>query len=251
MRRTAAFLATATLISALRVPATPPSDVQSASRRGLVASTAAPFLAGVFQPIQPALAAFGLGGSGVQSQVVSSPDICQGRCQDQDFVVIRYIGRRLDSTTPFDSRYAKRPLVYELGSFYLPGVDESIEGACVGSKLKLSWARCPDLGPEYAALLPPGTPIEMDVELLSIKYSLFGEKMRNASSTYWFAEAPLTLTSQVDDRGFVDRGRGVEIKKDNPFSIAPGEKSLISNPSSSLTNLFTGFFEFKLPDLPF
>ena len=98
--------------------------------------------------------------------------------------------------------------MYELGSFYLPRVDDGIEGLCVGSKVKLTWARSPDLGEALASRLPAGTPIELELELLTIRYSLFGEKMRNASSTYWFAEAPLTLTSAADyERGHLDLAR--------------------------------------------
>ena len=59
----------------------------------------------------------------------------------------------------------------------------------------------------------------------------------------WFAPEPLTLTSAPDfERGHLSE-RDVVVTKDNPFSIAPGEKSLISNPTSELTNLFTNFFE--------
>ena len=75
-----------------------------------------------------------------------------------------------------------------------------------------------------------------------VRYSLFGEKMKNASSTYWFADAPLTLSSEPDyERGHAGGGVPV-IAKENPFSIAPGEKSLISNPSGVITSLFDDFF---------
>ena len=102
--------------------------------------------------------------------------------------------------------------------------------------------RCPQLA--YS--------MSIDMELLNIRYSLFGEKMRNASNTYWFTEQPLTLTSAVDERGHANRARDVVIGKDNPFSIAPGEKNLISNPSSVLGPLFSGKLELpELPKLPF
>ena len=56
------------------------------------------------------------------------------------------------------------------------------------------------------------------------------------------AEAPLTLSSAYDERGH-SSARVPTIGKDNPFSIAPGEKSLISNPSGVITSLFDGVFE--------
>ena len=201
----------------------------------------------------PASAFFGGDSPLPRVQLLSSPEICQGRCKEQDFVVVRYVGRFADGSV-FDKRYSSRPLTYELGSFYLPGIDDGLDGACVGSKFKFSWARGPNLGEPYASVLPPDSNIEVELELLSIRYSLFGEKMRNASSTYWFTEQPLTLTSAADfERGHQDRGKEVVVEKDNPFSVAPGEKSLISNPSSSITNLFTGWFTGfpTLPSLPF
>jgi hypothetical protein len=59
----------------------------------------------------------------------------------------------------------------------------------------------------------------------------------------WFAEAPLTLTSAADYRRGHASNRAPVVTKDNPFSIAPGEKSIISNPSSVIGPLFSGFFE--------
>jgi hypothetical protein len=198
-----------------------------ASRRSIIALS--PLLLGP----RPATAA-----SGPSVDILSSPSICQGRCREQDFVVVRYVGRRADGT-PFDTRYAETPLIYELGGFYLPGVDKALEGSCVGSRLRLSWASSPPVGDE--AKLPTGTPIELELELLTIRYSLFGEKMRDASNRYWFTEQPLTLTSAADYTRGHATSRIPEIKKDNPFSIAPGENSIISNPTSMLTPLFSGF----------
>jgi len=188
----------------------------------------------------PALPSLGLAGNPA-IELLSAAPVCQGRCRDQDFIVVRYIGRRSDSGAVFDERYAKQPLVYELGSFYMPGVDDALIGACVGEKYRLTWMSSPSLGADANSLLPPGTPIEMELELLTIKYSLFGEKMRNATNTYWFNSEPLTLTSAVDARGHIS-SRTPVVVKDNPFSIAPGEKNIISNPSSVLGPLFRGFF---------
>ena len=50
---------------------------------------------------------------------MGSPEVCQARANEQDFVVIKYTGRFADGTV-FDDRYAEQPLTYELGSFYLP-----------------------------------------------------------------------------------------------------------------------------------
>lgn len=186
---------------------------------------------------QPSMAARG---SAPRVELLSSPDICQGRCRDQDFVVLRYTGRFADGR-PFDERYATRPLIHELGSFYLPGVDDALVGACVGSRLRMTWERSPSLGPEYEALLPSGSPIELEMEVVTIRYSLFGEKMRDPTSTYRFTPTPLTLTSAADyERGHAT-SRPPLVTKDNPFAIAPGEKSIISNPTSTLTNLFEGW----------
>lgn len=174
-------------------------------------------------------------------KVIEVPSLCQGRLRDQDFVAVRYVGRFEDGT-PFDERYETSPLIYELGSgFYLPGVDEALEGQCVGTKLLFSWKSSPSLGPEFEKLLPPGSPVEIAMSVDSIRYSLFGEKMRNPRNKYWFAEQPFSLTSPVDSRGHLS-SRDVRVGKENPFSIAPGEKSIISNPSSTLVPLFEGFF---------
>ena len=54
----------------------------------------------------------------------------------------------------------------------------------------------------------PGLAQMPELELATIKYSLFGEKMRNASSTYWFNPEKLTLASAPDGR--VDLGLRVE-----------------------------------------
>ena len=165
---------------------------------------------------------------------------------DQDFVVVRYVGRFADGT-PFDTRYADRDLVYELGAFYLPGVDELLVGRCVGTKLRLRWESCPaPVAAADAALLPAGSAISLEIELRSIKYSLFGEKMRNASSTYWFNPERLTLASAPDGRGHAS-SRTPFLPKDNPFAISPSEISIISNPSGLLKPLLSG----QLPDSPF
>ena len=67
--------------------------------------------------------------------------------------------------------------------------------------------------------------------------------MRDPSNTYWFVQEPLTLTSAADyERGHIS-SRPPVITKENPFSVAAGENSLISNPSSVLGPLFA------LPDL--
>lgn len=178
--------------------------------------------------------------------VLAAPEVCQGRAREQDFVVVKAVGRLADGR-PFDERYAAQPLTYELGSHYLPGVDESLAGRCVGTRLSLAWARAPDLGPSYREQLPPGAPITMELELVGIRYSLFGEKMRNRArgqyaarmEPYYFAPAPLTLTSTVDARGHPSEG-DVTLDKDNPFSIAAGEKNLIANPSGVIEPLFEG-----------
>ena len=178
--------------------------------------------------------------------VLSTPDICQGRCREQDFVCIKYVGRLTDTGKVFDERYAQKPLIYELGSFYLPGLDKGLKDVCVGTKLRFTWARSPALGPEFEAVLPAGSPIELQVELVNIKYALFGEKMRDATNPYWFARAPLTLTSAADYEHGHSSSREPTIGKDNPFSIAAGEKNLISNPQSVLSPIFG---ELKLPEL--
>ena len=227
-------------LSALRAA----TDAAPSTRRRVLhaaAALAAPPL--TLLPPRPALAGLFDGGGGPRVDVISSPSVCQGRCRDQDFVVVNYVGRRKDSGLPFDERYAQRPLTFELGTFYLPGVDEAIDGACVGTKLRCAWRSSPSLGTaEWDRVLPPGTPIELELELVSIRYSLFGEKMRNSASTYWFNPEPLTLTSAVDDRGHTS-DRVPTVTKDNVFSIAPGEKSFISNPTGELGKL--------LPGLPF
>lgn len=203
----------------------------------------APLLASAMLPAMPAAAA-----NRPFVEVLNTPEVCQGRCKKQDFVVVQYVARRSDTGEIFDDRYAQRPLIFELGSFYLPGVDAGLESACVGSRLKFSWPSSPSLGTEFEQLLPAGKPIEIDMQLISIRYALFGEKMRNAESTYRFTPYPLTLTSTADhERGHAAR-TDVVITKDNPFSIAAGETNLITSPTSVLGPLFGDAF--KLPKLP-
>mmetsp|Transcript_7203 Transcript_7203/g.15962 ORF Transcript_7203/g.15962 Transcript_7203/m.15962 type:complete len:227 (+) Transcript_7203:235-915(+) len=170
---------------------------------------------------------------------VRRPEVCQGRTRLQDFVVVRYTGRFADGR-PFDERYSKQPLVYELGSFYLPGFDEALEGMCVGSKFRISWASSPRLRPEDEALLPRGSSIDFDVELLTIRYSLFGEKMRDASNSYWFAPTPLSLTSPADSRGHAS-SKEPQVARANPFAVGPTENSIITNPSGVLKPLLQPF----------
>ena len=100
---------------------------------------------------------------------VSLPDVCQARLRDQDFAVVRYTGRFSNGTT-FDTRYAKDPLTFEVGTFYLPGVDAALEGTCVGSKLRFSWQSSPvPVDAADAQVLPPGSSIVIDMDVLSIK----------------------------------------------------------------------------------
>ena len=68
---------------------------------------------------QPASALLGFGSDRPRVEQVGSPEVCQARANEQDFVVIKYTGRFADGTV-FDDRYAEQPLTYELGSFYLP-----------------------------------------------------------------------------------------------------------------------------------
>ena len=63
--------------------------------------------------------------------------------------------------------------------------------------------------------------------------------MRDASNEYFFNPTRLSLQSAVDRRGHLTSREPV-VKKDNPFSIAPGEKSLISAPSNTLVPLLQG-----------
>ena len=254
-RFTCTFTSRPHLASSRSVPSSPDTvSVEQAEPMKLPTSTAisrrallalAPLLATTPLPTRSALA----GEPGVfppKVSVISTPETCQGRCKEQDFVCIKYVGKRIDTGKVFDDRYAQRPLIYELGSFYIPGVDAALENSCVGNRLKLTWVQSPPLGAEFEELLPAGTPIELDIELVNIKYSLFGEKMRDATSSYRFAQEKLTLTSAPDfERGFA-AAREPVIVKDNPFSIAAGEKNLISNPQSVLGPIFG---ELKLPEL--
>ncbi|KAL1528638.1 hypothetical protein AB1Y20_009976 [Prymnesium parvum] len=216
----------------------------SPNRRDLLALTLLPLLLPARQaaalPSVPGLPS--LGSDRVQTQELYVPDVCQARVRDQDFVVVTYVGRFSDGRI-FDDRYAKTPLVYELGGFYLDGVDQALIGRCVGTKLLLTWPKSPPLRTENAdelKLLPAGSSIEMEIEMRTIKYSLFGEKMRNPQDTYWFSPRELSLTSPPDSRGHLT-SRVPQVKKDNPFSIAPNEKSLISAPSNTLVPLFDTF----------
>lgn len=192
----------------------------------------------------PSLPFFSSSDSSVKVTELESPSVCQARLRDQDFVAITYIGQFADGRV-FDDRYAMRPLVYELGGFYLDGVDQALAGRCVGTKLQLTWPSSPAIRVGVAndlRRLPAGSALQMELEVRSIKYSLFGEKMRDPSNQYWFSPSPLTLTSPVEARGHLT-SRAPLVKKDNPFSIAPGEKSIISIPSNTLVPLLDGLTE--------
>lgn len=213
------------------------------TRRGVVALALLPLL-----PAQSASALFGLGG-GPSVEVVSKMPVCQGRARVQDYVVVRYTGRYADGRI-FDDRYAQRPLVYQLGSFYLPGVDAALAGACVGTKLQVKWPSSPALRrPEDAAVLPPGSPIEMELELVTIKYSLFGETMRDPSNSFFFTPGPVTLNSAFDTRGHPS-GRPPEVKQDNPFALNPTEDSIISNAQGVLKPILGKGFGIPEPTQP-
>ena len=109
-----------------------------------------------------------------------------------------------------------------------------------GHKAAAALGGCPaPVAAADAALLPAGSAISLEIELRSIKYSLFGEKMRNASSTYWFNPERLTLASAPDGRGHAS-SRTPFLPKDNPFAISPSEISIISNPSGLLKPLLSG-----------
>jgi len=227
----------------MRVPSPPlrGSPAQQALPRRHLLTAAASLLPLLAPPDRTAAALpFGLfGGPSARPtvEVLSASPACQGRVRLQDFAVIRYTGR-FSNGTVFDARYREQPLIYELGAFYLPGVDAALENQCAGTKLRLRYAESPILSrPEDAALLPAGSAIELEVELVTIKYSLFGEKMRGVTDTYYFAPFPLTLTSPVDERGHAS-SRTPEVIRDNPFAIAPNENSIISNPKGVLTPLF-------------
>ena len=179
------------------------SVASSWTRRRLLTALAA--LPLVREPL-PAYAA----GPAPSVEVIGEPEVCQAQVRKQDFAVVRYIGRMADGTV-FDDRYTSRPLVFEVGNFYLPGVDDALAEMCVGTSVRFRWPRAPDLGPQYASRLPPGTPIEVEMQLLSIKYQLFGEKMRNASNDFFFAPARPRLVGRGGDQEgqpILDRGGG-------------------------------------------
>ena len=200
----------------------------------------------VLAPLTPAFALLGIGeGPTVKEVGTAAGFVCQARIRDQDFAVVRYTGSFANGTA-FDTRYAEQPLTFEVGSFYLPGVDEALEGACVGSKLRLSWNENSP-APLSAAdreLLPAGSSIVLDIDVLSIKYQLFGEKMRQPQQKqqtidYMFAPEPLSLRSPVDARGH-SASRIPLVKTDNPFAIAPNKVSLITNPGNTIGPLWEG-----------
>jgi hypothetical protein len=220
------------------VPAVRACEAQlQLTRRGVMALALLPLL-----PAQPTSAFFGLGNE-PSVVIVSKLPVCQGRTKVQDYVAVRYTGRYADGRI-FDDRYAQRPLVFQLGSFYLPGVDGALAGACVGTKFEIKWPSSPALRrPEDAALLPAGSQIEMDLELVTIKYSLFGETMRDPSNSFFFTPGPVTLTSAFDTRGHPS-GRPPVVKQDNPFALSPTEDSIISNAQGVLKPILGKGFGF-------
>ena len=145
---------------------------------------------------------------------------------------------------------SKHVIVVDFAKTILPGVDEALVGACVGSKLRLTWNKNspPPLSAEDAPLLPAGSSIVFDIEILSIKYQLFGEKMRlpqlkQATIDYMFAPEPLSLRSPVDERGHQNADRVPLVQTDNPFAVAPNQVSLITNPANTLAPLWQGLRE--------
>lgn len=78
---------------------------------------------------------------------------------------IRYTAKIGDEVV--DDRYANTPLTYQLGAFYLPGFDDALARQCIQSKLRLTWARPPQLNwgrQEGSAPLPNG-PLVYDVTI--------------------------------------------------------------------------------------
>ncbi|KAL3933012.1 MAG: hypothetical protein SGPRY_000465, partial [Prymnesium sp.] len=128
-------------------PRLPPAHMSHAepplsNRRALLACSLLPLL--LPPPPAHALPFFLSARSAVQVSELASPSVCQARLRDQDFAVITYVGRFADGRV-FDNRYETTPLVYELGGFYLDGVDQVLEDRCVGSKLLLRWKSSPPL----------------------------------------------------------------------------------------------------------
>lgn len=67
--------------------------------------------------------------------------------------------------TVVDERYATTPLVYQLGAFFVPGMDDAIVGRCVQSDIRLTWSRAPsiDWGARDGAL--PAGPLVIELNL--------------------------------------------------------------------------------------
>lgn len=83
-----------------------------------------------------------------------------------DFVSVRYVARVGDQVV--DERYATAPLTFQLGTFYLRGFDDALVRQCIQSKLRLTWARPPQVdwgGREGAPPLPANAPLVYDVTI--------------------------------------------------------------------------------------
>lgn len=189
-------------------------------------------------------------------EMLARDPVCQGRIMDQDFIAMRYVGRHADGTV-FDNRYEKRPVIYEIGSFYLPGVDEILEDKCAGDVIRLTWEKTPKLkkgDEEDQLLLPEGRgPITVDLEVATIKHGHFGLKQRvggidAGSSRFWFADGELSLTSPPDyDRGHAKFSKRPIPRAESPYNVPDGVFNIWSSADGEMTPLWETFGEERKP----
>ena len=105
----------------MRLPPQPsPSPDPPSRRRFASLALSLPLL---LQQRRPASALLGLGEEPRVEATQPADFVCQAKLRDQDFAILRYVGRFANGTV-FDARYAKDPLTVEVGNFYLPGFDQ-------------------------------------------------------------------------------------------------------------------------------
>jgi FKBP-type peptidyl-prolyl cis-trans isomerase len=84
------------------------------------------------------------------------------------WVKVNYTGRLMDGTV-FDSSEGKKPIDFPIGEgSVIPGWDEGIMMMNVGSKGKLILPSSIAYGPQGGGPIPPFSPLDFDVELVSV-----------------------------------------------------------------------------------
>merc|ERR1712071_59116 len=101
--------------------------------------------------------------------VESVPDSCEAKSKNGDMLSMHYTGTLLDGTK-FDSSVGREPFSFQLGAGQvIKGWDQGLTDMCVGEKRQLTIPARLAYGEQGAGdVIPPGSTLKFDVELLAI-----------------------------------------------------------------------------------